>query len=142
VLLVDGDLRERRVTQARVGSVGQGLTEVLERQVPLQEAVVDDPSGRLKILPAVVGSDMTTPRITAMQLREVLLPQAKPAYDLIVVDGGLIDAERSARVFFDAADDVLVTARQGSTIRGALADLMARLGPASDKLRGSVLQSR
>lgn len=136
-ILVDADLR--RPTQATLfeldGAVG--LTQVLARAVPLDEALVPGPHPQLQILLSgrippnpseLVGSERMTHLISELAQTHTVIIDAPPL--LAVTDAGLLAV---------ASDGALLVVKAGSTLKEQVVLCRATLDRVGGGLLGTVL---
>lgn len=139
VLLVDGDpIRHRLTTTVAKGAGnGDGLAGVLQDRTSLEDAVVIDASGLIRLLPAPrFGQTPARPGIPSIGR---LLRDKCKTYDLVVIDGGVIGLDNLTNVFAAVVDDIVLVAQSGATRKDDLATAMSKLGPQMEKVRGVAL---
>jgi succinoglycan biosynthesis transport protein ExoP len=131
-LLIDGDAGGRRLSSTLFPVPVVGYSEVLAGTASLREALVTGRSQNLRILPAT-GSEPLEPAA----FRDRILT-GFPRFDIIVIDGGGLDAQALAGLAA-AMDDVLLVAAAGLTPDDAVRDAASGLRQAGAKLAGAVL---
>jgi succinoglycan biosynthesis transport protein ExoP len=137
VLVIDADPARRSLSKLVAPAAKVGLFEVLDGTVRLDEALLRDPRSDLEALPIVPGeSGMRRPSRTELAL---LLDAVKERFDLVVLDGGPILADVSARSAEELADHIVMVVRAGATRREEVAEALKLLRAPTRKLPGIVL---
>ena len=137
MLLLEGDLWRPQVHTYFVPERPDrpGLQQVLERRLPLAEAVVALEGSSLDVLMAgasgVPGDVMSSRRMSEV------LNEARSAYEVVVIDSPPMGLLASARSLAARSDGVVVVVRAGQTKKGGLEKTLAAIGP--EKLIGAVL---
>ena len=137
VLLVEADLWRPQLQEYFADDLTQlpGLHQVLERTLPLAEAVVQVDSTSLEVLPAgasrVAGDKMAGRRISEV------LAEARAGYEIVVLDSPPMALLASARSLAARADGVVLVVRANQTKKKSIEKTLAALGP--EKLVGVVL---
>lgn len=140
VLLIDADLRTTSLTARLTPRAQIGLLEVLTRRVALADAVWQDATTALKVLPAVSRSSIahTNEVISSTPMAE-LLRQARKDFDYVILDlpplAPIVDVRAAARLI----DDFLLVVEWGKTQEGALRRAVTRSASVHPKLVGFVL---
>jgi protein-tyrosine kinase len=136
VLLVEGDLyRPQLHTYFDPGQPERpGLLQVIERQMPLAEAVVAVAGTRLDVLTAGV-TGMAGDVLTGRRMAEVLA-EMRVAYEMVVVDAPPMALLASARWLAGRSDGVVLVVRAEQSKSKAIEKVFAALGP--DRLIGLV----
>ena len=112
VVLVDCDLRQRGVTKF-IGSAKQGLVEVVENDIPLEQALMRDPKTSAWILPATgrrVPYDLFSKGKTDEVMRELA-----EKFDYVILDTPPILGVADARILVAKADRVLYLVQWNKT---------------------------
>ncbi len=107
VLLIDADGTGRTLSRALGAANRVGLAEVLAGAAPVAAAVVPQPA--FAFLPAGTGSLDPASGAAARRLR-TLLAEARPRFDLILVDGAARDRPGAPGLPLGAADGHLLVA--------------------------------
>jgi capsular exopolysaccharide synthesis family protein len=120
VLVVDGDLRcPSQLRLAGRASAGvHGLSEVLEGEISVAEAVVADSSG-ISIMPTGVIRERTADRLVSRQF-SVLLDHLRRSYDVVIIDAPPVLAVSDALGLARAVDASVLVVRADSTPRAAV----------------------
>jgi len=137
VLLVEGDLyRPQLHTYLEPGQPERpGLLQVVERQMPLAEAVVAVAGTRLDVLTSGV-TGIAGDVLSGRRMKEVM-GEMRAAYEMVVVDAPPMALLASARAIAGSSDGVVLVVRAGQSKSKAIEKVFAALGP--DKLIGLVL---
>lgn len=142
VLLIDGDIRRRRLHKYFDLENERGLTTLLKnRQVsgqPLESVVQKTVVPGLCVLtsgpaPATNSGLLYSPDLTK------LLAQLKTEYDFVLIDTPPVLPAADARVFGHLADGVILVARAGQTAREAVSVAQRRLAADDIRVLGLVL---
>jgi capsular exopolysaccharide synthesis family protein len=117
VLVIDGDLRRPSVHRALGVSGRRGLLQVLQEDLPWEEAVRPSGVARLDVLPAGGSTTAAGDLLTPGDLR-IILRRAEERYDFVIVDAPafFINAP-DARILSQLVSGVVVVVRSGSTPR-------------------------
>jgi protein-tyrosine kinase len=140
VLLVEGDLWRPGLSQYFEGEMKEpkemtGLQQVLERELPLSEAVAGVEGTSLDVL--LAGAEVGVgDRMSGRRMSEVLA-EARSMYEIVVIDSPPMDLLASARALAARSDGVVVVVRANHTKRRDLEKTLATLGP--EKVLGIVL---
>ena len=141
VLLVDADLRRGVIHQMFGGPAEPGLTNVLKGDLELEDAVrtVEVPGGKtLQYLPTgtlppnpseLLGSGQMASLVEALRGRNKVVLFDSPPLNLVT----------DAAVLGTLADGVILVARAGITLQGALGFARGQLGAVGAPLAGVVL---
>lgn len=137
VLIVDADLRTRRISELTATTDARGLADVLSGAVPAAEAIVEWRDG-VDVLPA--GAVQSNPHFALGRpvLAETLATLAD-AYDLIVVDAPAALEFADALTLSRAVDSTLVVASARSTRRQQLTEVVEQLEAVDAHVTGVVL---
>jgi capsular exopolysaccharide synthesis family protein len=137
-LLIDGDFAKPMISHKLAAPGTDGLIEVLKGSARFEDAVVQDSTPGLDILPIrhspgdaaeiIVGPGMTG-----------LLERARQTYDCIVIDTAPVLPIASSRILAAMADAVVFVARWRHTPDHAVAAALRLLPPREVKLVGVVL---
>ena len=119
-LLIDADLRRSSIARALKLNPKIGLVECLTGQAKLEEAILQDESSPLSILPVSVGSVAANPPdLLGSESMRALLDEARNKYGLVLVDSAPVLAVSDMRVLGQACDTLLFIAQWERTPRGA-----------------------
>jgi capsular exopolysaccharide synthesis family protein len=138
VLLIEGDLWRPRLGGYFEDDVTgrAGLQQVLERETPLNEAVLAVEGVSLDVLLAGTEADVPGDRMSGRRMSEVLA-EARSAYEIVIIDSPPMDLLASSRALAARADGVVVVVRANQTKKRGLEKTLATLGP--EKVIGIVL---
>lgn len=130
VLLVDADLRKPRIHKIFNLPQENGLSEILEGQLPFESAVQKNVGGlEFDFLSAGVHSPHPTEILGSREM-QALLAKLEAAYDIILLDSPPYLAVADVPVLSEFASAVVVVACYQKTDRGHLRDLKRRFnGP-------------
>lgn len=137
VLLVEGDLyRPKLYTYFDPDPKDRpGLLQVIEKRLPLAEAVVSVAGTRLDVLTAGVDG-MAGDVLSGRRMSEVLT-EMRSAYEMVVVDAPPMALLASARSLAGRSDGVVLVVRAGQSKSKGLEKAFAAVGP--EKLIGLLL---
>jgi capsular exopolysaccharide synthesis family protein len=137
VLLIEGDLWRPQLHTYFDGDLegAPGLQQVLDRDVPLAEAVIPVEDSSLEVLFA--GTAHTAgDKMSGRRMSEVLA-EARAAYEIVVIDSPPMVLLASARSLAARSDGVVLVVRANQTRKRSLEKTLSALGP--DKVVGVVL---
>jgi capsular exopolysaccharide synthesis family protein len=137
--LLEGDLRQPCVAQAFKIDSKSGLTDVLQRSMPLGDAVIDVPDvENLSILPCGTPSQCPADALSSSHLLD-LLDVLKRHYSFIVIDSPPVIPFSDARFLSCLADEVVLVGRYGVTTRRCMQRTAELLGEVQASVAGVVL---
>jgi capsular exopolysaccharide synthesis family protein len=138
VLLIDCDLRRRKVNRVMTEEPQVGLLEVLNGEATLQQAIsVDAPSGA-HLLPLAAAT--FTPRdVFGSAAMDRLLVELRSRYDLVILDTAPVMPVADTRVLAQKADLVVFLARWRKTPQPAIEAAFRLLATAGAGVGGVVL---
>ncbi len=123
VLLVDGDLEQRTLTEA-IAAVGHaGLSDVIAGKDSLSAVVINVPTLSVDLLPA--GQSTVRLAGQANRLVERAMRDLATPYDVVVIDGGLLPHGRLLTAWAAIANETTVVTRAGLSRKDAVAEAMA-----------------
>ncbi|MEP7210631.1 MAG: polysaccharide biosynthesis tyrosine autokinase [Alphaproteobacteria bacterium] len=138
VIVVDGDVRRRQLTEISGVPAEVGLLEYLFGETRLADAIAIDEKTGLHILP--LTDRKHTPRdVFGSRAFDALLNMLQQTYDLIIIDTGPILLLAETRVVTRKVDQVVVCARWRKTNRGTLRETMKILRDFNANVAGVVL---
>lgn len=140
VLLLEGDLWRPQLHTYFEGFDGDpqslpGLQQMLDRELPLPEAVVPVEGSSLDVLFAG-ASQMAGDKMSGRRMSEVLA-EVRAAYEVVVIDSPPMGLLASARSLAARSDGVVLVVRAHQTRKRSVEKALAALGP--DKMIGVVL---
>jgi len=137
VLLVEADLwRPRLYTYLDPEDPKRpGLHQVLDRSLPLAEAVVRLTGSSLDLLPA--GADGAAGDVLSGRRMSEVLTEMRSAYEIVVIDSPPMELMASARSLASRSDGTVLVVRSGQSKRQDIERALATLGP--EKVVGVVL---
>jgi exopolysaccharide transport family protein len=139
-ILVDGDLRNPELTRSLCPHAKVGLVEAAAGQVPLERAILADKSTGLAVLPTPArrkGGFVN--EFVFSEAMSNLLDYLREHFDYVVVDSPPLVPLVDARALAEQADRIVLTIRWDATPREVVTQALESLGPASDRLVGTVL---
>jgi len=119
ILLIDGDLRTPAVHSLFATDRGPGITEVLNGEATLDEALIHLPEFRLTLLPAGGSADYPTELLGSTSMRR-LLDALSARFDRILLDLPSALPLADVGTLAPHLDGVLMVVRAGITQRPAL----------------------
>jgi capsular exopolysaccharide synthesis family protein len=139
-LLIDGDLRNPRLTRALCPRAEVGLLEVAIGRVSAERAILADPSTGLSILPstAIGRADLITELMFSDQLVDVL-DQCRHRYELVVIDSPPLVPLVDGRALAELADRIVLALAWDQTPGEVLSHTIDLLSPVHDRILGTVL---
>ncbi|PAD67847.1 capsular biosynthesis protein [Bacillus sp. 7586-K] len=141
VLLIDADLRKPTVHYTFRTENHVGLSNVLTRQLTLEEAVSTTAQEKLWVLSS--GPIPPNPsELLGSKNMQVLLEQAKEEYDVIVIDTPPVLAVTDAQILANLADGVVLVVSSGKTERDSAKKAKELLESAQAKILGVVLNNK
>ncbi|WP_425590609.1 CpsD/CapB family tyrosine-protein kinase [Fictibacillus enclensis] len=141
VLLIDGDLRKPTVHYTFKVSNIQGITNVLTRQITLEDAVVQTNVEDLYVLPS--GPVPPNPsELLNSKAMEMVVEEAKSKYDYILFDTPPVLAVTDAQVLANKSDGVVLVTSSGKTEKEAIVKAKELLDNANAKILGVVLNQK
>ena len=138
VLLIDADMRDGDLHNHFGIKYAPGLSDMIGKDVPFEQAVHRDVLPRLDVLPA--GSVPSNPSELLMSPHLArFLEDASPLYDAIIIDTPPVLAVTDAGVLGHLAGSTFVIARQGETTLGQIKETNKRLSHSGVPVNGIVL---
>ncbi|WP_151528491.1 MULTISPECIES: polysaccharide biosynthesis tyrosine autokinase [Corynebacterium] len=137
VCLIEGDLRRPRLAEYMGIDASVGLTNVLRREMDLEDALIDDASGV-----ALLASGPIPPNpagILGSNAMTVLLQKLKESHDYVIVDSTPVLPVADAALLAHIVDGTVMIARWHSTTRDNLRSSLDALEKVSARLLGVVL---
>ncbi|SCC29851.1 capsular exopolysaccharide family [Fictibacillus enclensis] len=141
VLLIDGDLRKPTVHYTFKVSNIQGITNVLTRQISLEDAAVQTSVEDLSVLPS--GPIPPNPsELLNSKSMEMLVEEAKSKYDYVLFDTPPVLAVTDAQILANRCDGVVLVTSSGKTEKEAAIKAKELLDNANAKILGVVLNQK
>jgi len=137
-LLIDGDIHTGRTGQA-FGLSKAGLSEVLNEQISLQQALVKDPATGLCVLGARDPSRVVWPENIDTARLESLLRRCREEFDLVVLDTPAILPVGGITPYLKSADCAILVVEWDGTPRQAVSEALDMLDADAQKITGLVL---
>jgi Mrp family chromosome partitioning ATPase len=124
VILIEADLRRPSIAETLQLNPSVGTEEVLTSEVELEEALtpLSTDDALVAILPVRISGEHHADRLSFSAARR-LIGHAKQLADFVVVDSPPLTAVIDALPFAEAADDILIVARLGSSKLTKLSEL-------------------
>jgi capsular exopolysaccharide synthesis family protein len=114
VLLVDCDLRKPKVHQSLGLRVDAGLSELLEGQATLEEAITEVQGSALQVLPVRSLPPNPSELLASSRMNE-LIEQLKERYDRVILDVPAVLGIPDAKIITDLCDGMVFVVRADST---------------------------
>lgn len=141
VLLIDANLRDSNIHKIFKIENNMGLTNVLTKQVSLEEAVIQSGIGNLDILTS--GTVSFNPvEILANEIVEDLLKKLVNTYDIVLVDSPSILEFTESRVLANHCDGVVLVVNLGRTETDNIIEARRVLDLANGNLVGAIINER
>lgn len=139
-LLIDADLRNRKLTRMRKRSKGVGLVEAVIKGLSWREVANLDKRARVVFVPTLLNRRMphTGELLASVGMRR-FLDGAKDTFEYIVVDLPPLGPVIDAKAFAPFADAFLLVVEWGATPRELLRSLLEAEPGISSKMLGVVL---
>jgi exopolysaccharide transport family protein len=119
VVLVDCDLRRRNVNRLLGVEPEVGLVEVLNRSVPLDQALLTDELSGARVLP--LAKDSFTPKdVFGTAAMDELIAHLRQNFDLVILDTAPVLAVSDTRLIASKSDAVVFLARWRKTPEKAI----------------------
>ena len=138
VLLIDADLRAGTIHQLLGLRPRMGLSDVLAKELPWQEALVGTPLANLTILPRGVNPPHPAELLGSNKMRE-LIAEARKTYDFVMVDTPPIVPLADPGVVGTLTDGAVLVVRGGKTQRTLVQYAASLLAQANVPLLGCIL---
>jgi capsular exopolysaccharide synthesis family protein len=137
-LLIDGDIYTGK-TGMVFGSRKAGLSEVLNEQISLRQALAKDPATGLSVLGARDPSRAVQPETIDTVRLESLLRQCRNEFDLVVLDTPAILPVGGITPYLKWADCAVLVVEWDGTPRQAVSEALDLLDTDAQKIAGLVL---
>jgi capsular exopolysaccharide synthesis family protein len=138
-ILVDGDLRNPKVTRSLCPQAKFGLVEVACGHVPFEQAVlIDRPSG-LAVIPSPPRNETFTNEFVFTDAMSNFLQDLRQRYDFIIVDSPPLTPLVDARALAQRADGIVLAIRWDATPQDVVLHAIETLGPTVERMLGTVL---
>lgn len=138
VLLIDGDLRSRRLSQLLSNPPGPGLAEILSGEAQYEDAILSTSNPNLYVLPAGALT-VSAPEVLSGTAWKELVAWCSETFKLILVDTPPVRPLADFELITAGCDGFLMVVRAYKTQREALEQLAGQIDP--KKLIGVVLNS-
>ncbi|MBV7301762.1 polysaccharide biosynthesis tyrosine autokinase [Corynebacterium sp. TAE3-ERU2] len=137
VCLIEGDLRRPRLTEYMEIDAPVGLTNVLRREMDLEDALIDDASGVTLLASGPIPPNPA--EIIGSNAMSELLQQLKDTYDYVIVDSAPVLPVTDAALLARIVDGTVMIARWNTTTRDNLTSSIDALEKVNAQLLGVVL---
>ena len=114
VLLVDCDLRKPKVHQSLGLRVNAGLSELLEGQATLEEAITEVQGSSLEVLPVRSMPPNPSELLSSSRMNE-LIEQLAQRYERVILDVPAVLGIPDAKILTDLCDGIVFVVRADST---------------------------
>ena len=138
VLIIDGDLRRRALSQSLRNAPQRGLFELLSGEANLSEVLVGGRKGTPSVLPLSAGT-VPPPDLFASDRFETLLQSFREAFDVIIIDSPPVLAIADALVIARISDVVILIAKWGKTPRQVVIKALNQLQKIGARVAGVLL---
>jgi len=137
-VVVDCDLRKQSLNDIVSVETDVGILHVLAGEKSWREAIVRDHASDAHVLP--VATPSFTPRdVFGSDAMAKLIGELRKEYELVILDCAPILAVAETRVVVKHADAVVVVARAGRSVAGAVRTAVAQTEGAGGKVLGVAL---
>jgi tyrosine-protein kinase Etk/Wzc len=137
VLLIDADLQRRTLSAIHADQSEAGLVDVAIGKRLLSDIVVRDRGTNISLLPFVAPNSRRDRPITDNDVR-VAFAQTKH-FDMVIVAAMELSRDPSARFFAGLVDHIVLITTAEEADKGAIDDVVSRLGLDARKIRGAIL---
>ena len=140
VVLVEGDLRNPQLSRSLCPTVRTGLLEVALANMPLNQAILVDPTTNLAFLPAPLPKDVAllTEFASSEGMRNVLR-QLEGYFDAVIVDLPPLLPLIDGRALAEQVDSVVLAVGWDHTPQNVFLRAVELLAPIHDRILGTVL---
>ena len=138
VLLVEGDIRRRTLTQYFDDLPQRGLVSVLSGETPLDEAITHPDNFGCDMLVGEKTSANAADLFTSDRFRD-LITDLRSQYDAVIIDTPPVLIVPDARIIAMQADAVLFTVKWDSTSRAQVLEGLRLFRQTDQKVTGLVL---
>ncbi|MDN3515545.1 MAG: Wzz/FepE/Etk N-terminal domain-containing protein [Candidatus Brocadia sp.] len=140
VIIIDANLKTQATNKTFNSSDVPGLSDVLERKIPLEDAT-QDISPHLTVLPA--GDTLLEPALLLESARMGdVIKLAKEKYGLVLIDYSNLMNLRDTCILSSYLDGVILVVSEGKTKHHVLKELIESLSDKNVNLLGAVLNNR
>ncbi len=139
VLLVDADLRQRRLSEQMGVASNQGLTDVLSGRVNHSEAIVASSVDRVDLLPSGKKVSEGESELMANGVFKKSIDHWKETYDFVLFDSAPVLPVADARILASQVDGTILTLRSAFSRRAEAVEAIDLLGAAGGKTIGTIL---
>jgi succinoglycan biosynthesis transport protein ExoP len=139
-ILIEGDFRNPEMSRSLCPSATVGAIEVATGKARFKEALFIDRATGLAFLPAPPRQQFVG--ISEFVLSDAMtnmLEQLKEHFDYVIIDSPPLVPLVDARALAEIADRVILTIRWDGTPRDVVIQALDSLGPAYDRVLGTVL---
>jgi tyrosine-protein kinase Etk/Wzc len=139
VLLIDADMRQGRLTQLLNGRSEAGLSDVLEGNVRIEDAVVNLEGSRLSVLDAGASTPENPSELLGRPAFQEMLAALRDRYDFVVIDSPpVLPVSDALAIAAQDCDLVLLVSRADYTGARQLEETLRRLENVGAKVAGHV----
>ena len=141
-LLIDGDLRNPKLTRSLCPNAEAGLPEVAAGHIHPDRAILTDASTGLAVLPstAIRRTELITELMFSDRIVDVL-DYYRDRYELILIDSPPLVPLVDGRALAELADRIVLALAWDQTPGDVLAHAIELLTPVHDRILGAVLTS-
>ena len=139
-ILIEGDFRNPEMSRSLCPSASVGAIEVATGKARFKEALFIDRATGLAFLPAPPREQFAgISEFVFSDAMSNMLEQLKEHFDYVIIDSPPLVPLVDARALAEMADRVILTIRWDGTPQDVVAQALEALGPAYDRLLGTVL---
>jgi succinoglycan biosynthesis transport protein ExoP len=139
-LLIDGDLRNPRISSDLAPGATGGLIELIQGRASAEDVWWTDPETGLKLIPAVVTHRVNNSGdVMGSERLKSILSGLAAQFDYIIIDLPPIGAVVDARAISPQIDGFIMVVEWGKTRVDVLDEALLSLGTVGDKIIGGVL---
>jgi capsular exopolysaccharide synthesis family protein len=140
VVLVEGDLRNPRLSRALCPSIRAGLLEVALGEIPLNQAVLVDPETDLAVLPALFPRDVAVlAEFASSEGMSTILDELRVHFDVVILDSPPLLPFVDGRALVERSDAVILTVGWNRTPKSHFLRAVDMLSPVRDRVLGTVM---
>ena len=139
-LLIDGDLRNPRISSDFAPLATSGLIELIQGSASAEDIWWTDPETGLKLIPAVVSHRVSNSGdVMASERMKSALERLAGQFDYIIIDLPPLGAVVDARAISPQIDGFIMVVEWGKTRIDVVDEALMSLGTVTDKIVGGVL---
>jgi len=137
VLLIDADAERRTLSAIDADDGDAGLVDVATGRRDLSEVIVRDRETKINLLPLVAPGSRRERPIEEADVKRAFEQTGR--FDFVIVAAIELSRNPSTTLFAGLVDHIILVTRADDESSAAVEQLMSRLGPNAQKIRGAVL---